>query len=111
MLTKSGKVRSHFLRELIANPFRSQTHKQQVTQLYRHILKELKVYKSIKRASLYQECRRSFRTNSSLNDTEDIDDAIQIGKNALTVLVDQNDATARTDIHQYGLNYKYKGSF
>eukprot|EP01062_Namystynia_karyoxenos_P021586 TRINITY_DN18224_c0_g3_i1.p1 TRINITY_DN18224_c0_g3~~TRINITY_DN18224_c0_g3_i1.p1 ORF type:complete len:105 (+),score=36.43 TRINITY_DN18224_c0_g3_i1:84-398(+) len=96
--------------ELAAQTVHKQSaRRQEVIQLYRQILRLLKVWPSVKRARIRLEARRMFRVSSTLTDAADIDEAIQMAKNGKQVLTDQCQLQYKgpgTSMH-----YSYKGPF
>lgn len=54
-----------------------------ILRLYRHILKEAKVFPSIKRNTIIEEIRLEFRTNSSETDSEKIKQQIKVAVRSL----------------------------
>ncbi|KAJ9448771.1 hypothetical protein DIPPA_05893 [Diplonema papillatum] len=103
---------SSMLQKLLSmKPVSEAEHRQSVLLMYRQMLRELAVWPSIKRARVRHETRRMFRVNAALTDKKDIEDAVQMGKNGLQSLVDQNNGLARVNFARDGINYTIRGPY
>ena len=93
---QSWKMIHDRLKGILKSPTLSgKAHQSMVLSMYKQTLSELKIWPSIKRARVRQEVRSMYRQSVELTETEDIQQAIQSGKNGLQSLVEQNDSFVR----------------